>query len=96
MGNGAAGFNSGGPNGPNGANGGMEFGGSTQGRIYQPEAPTMTPEEAQIMVAAQHLKAIQENDPIAPLFPPTVIDSQAGITQGADAGGGPAPPPSPP
>jgi len=89
MGNGAAGFNSGGPNGPNGANGGMEFGGSTQGRIYQPEASTMTPEEVQILVAAQHLKAIQENDATAPIYPPTVIDKEAGISPGADAGSGP-------
>jgi hypothetical protein len=80
----------------NGANNGMVLGGSTQGRIYQPEASTMTPEESQIIIAAQHLKAIQENDPISPLYPPTVIDSQAGITQGADAGSGlPAPPPPP-
>ena len=90
MGNGAAGFNSGAGNGANnGANGGIEFGGSTQGRIYQPEPSTMTPEEVQIIVVAQHLKAIQENDSTAPIFPPTVIDEAAGITPGADAGGGP-------
>jgi hypothetical protein len=89
MGNGAPGFNSGAGN---GANNGMDFGGSTQGRIYQPEASTMTPEESQIIIVAQHLKAIQENNPTAPLYPPTVIDSQAGISQGADAGSGPPPP----
>jgi hypothetical protein len=89
MGNGAPGFNSGAGN---GANNGMDFGGSTQGRIYQPEASTMTPEESQIIIVAQHLKAIQENNPTAPLYPPTAIDSQAGISQGADAGSGPPAP----
>jgi hypothetical protein len=75
-----------------GVNNGMDFGGSTQGRTYQPESSTMTPEEAQIVIAAKHLRAIQENNPTSPLYPPTAIDSQAGISQGADAGGGtPAP-----
>ena len=40
----------------------------------------------------EQLKAIQENNPNAPLYPPTAIDRAAGISQGADAGGGlPAP-----
>jgi len=86
-----------GPPGLNGGNGtsannGVDFGSSTQGRIYQPEASTLTPEEAQVFIATQHLKVIQENNPIAPLYPPTAIDSQAGISQGADAGGGPPAP----
>jgi hypothetical protein len=89
VGRGPPGFNGG--NG-NGVNNGMGFGGSTQGRTYQPESSTMTPEEAQIVIAAKHLRAIQENNPTSPLYPPTAIDSQAGISQGADAGGGtPAP-----
>ncbi len=57
----------------------MDFGANVQGRIYQPEASTMTPENAQILLAAQHLKAIQENNPTAPLFPPSAIDKEAGI-----------------
>ena len=90
MGNGAAGFNSGAGNGANnGANNGMDFGVSTQGRTYQPEAPTMSAEEVQILVAAQHLKAIQENDSTAPIFPPTVIDEAAGISPPAGSGSGP-------
>ena len=49
----------------------------------------MTPEEVQILVAAQHLKAIQENDSVAPIFPPTVIDEAAGISPNTEAGSGP-------
>lgn len=73
--------NGGGPNGANGANGaggGLNFGGSTQpDRIFQPEAST--PEVSAIGIAGNHLKAIQDNDPTARFFPPTVLDSQAGI-----------------
>jgi hypothetical protein len=39
----------------------------------------MTPEEQQIMIAAQHLKAQQEGDPMAPIFPTTEIDAEAGL-----------------
>jgi hypothetical protein len=46
---------------------------------------TMTPEAQMIMIAAQHAKAQQEGDPIAPIFPPTEIDADAGVV-----------PPSPP
>jgi hypothetical protein len=89
-GTGPPGFNNGAGNGANGgANNGMDLGSFTQGRTYQPEAPMMTPEEAQIMIAAQHLKAIQENHVTAPIFPPTVIDEAAGISPPADAGSGP-------
>lgn len=72
-----------------GANGGLPFGGSTQGRTYQPEPSTMSPEEAQIVIAAQHLKAITDHDPTAPLFPPTAIDEEAGITGSGPSDGGP-------
>ena len=44
----------------------------------QPQS-TMTGEEQMILIAAQHLKAHQEGDPIAPLFPPTPLDAEAGI-----------------
>ena len=63
-----------------------------RGRINQPEASTLTPEEAQIILAAQHLKAIQENNSTAPLFPPTAIDREAGIPSNAHPGGGPPAP----
>ena len=82
--NGNAGSNGGGPN---GANGGLSFGNTAAPtQIYQPEATPLTPEAVQITVAGNHLKAIKENDPTAPLYPPTVIDKEAGITPGTDGG----------
>jgi hypothetical protein len=93
--NGSGGFGGGGSgfggagNGANGANSGLPIGGSTQGRTYQPEASTMSPEESQILIAAQHLKAITDHDPTAPLFPPTQIDGPAGITGPGSGDGGP-------
>ena len=89
MGNGANSSSGGGGNGGNGANGGLPLGGATQGRTYQPEASTMSAEEISVMIAAQHLKAIQENSPTAPLFPPTQIDGPAGITGSGSGDGGP-------
>jgi hypothetical protein len=74
---------------PDGANSGMNFGGSVAPtQIYQPEPSTMTAEEAAIITAAQHRKAIDDGDPIAPLFPTTPIDKEAGINTGN-------PPPNP-
>jgi hypothetical protein len=40
---------------------------------------TMTAEVQMIMIAAQHAKAQQEGDPTAPLYPPTPIDTEAGV-----------------
>jgi hypothetical protein len=74
----------------NAANDGLNFGANTQDRIYQPEAPNLTPENAQILLAAQHLKAVQENNPTAPLFPPSAIDKEAGIPSNTDDGNGSA------
>jgi hypothetical protein len=83
--NGAPGFN--GAPGSNGeaataADGGLNFGGSTEGRIYQPPASNLTPEQAQLLLVAQHLNAITKHDPTAPLFPPSAIDKEAGIDNG--------------
>jgi hypothetical protein len=64
--------------GANGASPGLNFQ-SVPTRIYQPEAPTMSPEESQILIVAQHLKAQQEGDPTAKFFPPTSMDKEAGI-----------------
>ena len=80
-------------NGANDGGGGMDFNASTQNRVYQPPASSLSAEEVQILVAAQHLKAIQENSPLAPIFPPTAIDKQAGITP--DPGSGSSGPPAP-
>ena len=93
----AVGRNGGGPNGnpgsngggQNGANGGLGFGNSaTPMQIYQPEPTQLTPEAAQIGLAGNHLQAIVNNDPSAPLFPPSAIDKEAGIPSNTE----PAPP----
>jgi hypothetical protein len=61
--------------------------------VYQPEASTLSAEEAAVTIAAQHLKAIQDGSPTAPLFPPTAIDKEAGISgPGSPASGDPTPP----
>jgi hypothetical protein len=73
----------------NSANGGLNFGADVQGRIYQPEASTVPREVSEISLAGNHLKAIQENDPTAPLFPPSALDKEAGIPSNV------TPPPEP-
>ena len=60
--------------------GGLNFGNSSGNRVYQPPAPNMSPEDAAVIIAAEHLKAQQDGDPTAPLYPPTSIDKEAGIT----------------
>lgn len=59
------------PGGP--ANGGLNFGGSVQGRIYQPEAPNLTPEAATILTEANKAAAEQRGDGTAPMYPPTAL-----------------------
>jgi hypothetical protein len=78
MGNGAPGFNNNAPAG-DGANGGADSSGSLQNHIYQPEAPTMSPEDSQAMLVINHLKAQTAGDPTANLYPPTPHDQEAGI-----------------
>jgi hypothetical protein len=83
------GFNGGGPSGANGAGGGMDFNTPVQGRVYQPEASGMTPDEVQQVVAINHAKALLNNSISAPVFPPSTYDIQAGITPDpADPGSG--------
>lgn len=92
MPNGKPGSNGGG--GPNSVNNGMNFGNAVAPtQIYQPEPSTMSREDIEILLAAQHLKAIQENSPTAPLFPPSAIDSQTGIPNNTDSGNNAAPAP---
>ncbi len=61
-GNGANNPNGGGGTGAPGAPGGLNFGGSTQGRTYQPEASDMTQEQTAIVIEAQ--RAVLMNTPI--------------------------------
>jgi hypothetical protein len=72
-----------------GANMGANYGGNPSGgNSGQQPQNNLSLEEQEILIAAQHAKALQEGDPMAPIFPPTSIDKDAGI---------PAPePPGPP
>jgi hypothetical protein len=60
----------------------------SSGQTSQQSQNPLTPDEQMIIIAAQHLKAQQEGNPIAPIFPPTLFDTEAGITPNI------APPPS--
>jgi hypothetical protein len=96
------------PNGGNGAfgarnpnlgNGGnfpaANFGGNTYGANagQSPQVQeTLSPEAQMILIAAQHAKAQQEGNPMAPIFPPTPIDADAGVVAPDN---GPPSPPSP-
>jgi hypothetical protein len=74
-----------GENGPRGRFGGHPVGGPRTIPTRPPQN-TMTPEVQMIMIAAQHAKAQQEGDPVAPLYPSTPIDADAGVVP-------PTPPP---
>lgn len=50
-----------------GANGGLNFGASTQGRVYQPQPPTMSPDASTIAIEAN--RAALMNDPHPPYSP---------------------------
>ena len=89
MANGNPGFNSGGPT---GANAGMSFGENTQGRIYQPEASNLTPEQSQAILLVNKFKAFTDHDPTAPLFPPSAGDKEAGIPSNTEENNGPPAP----
>jgi hypothetical protein len=69
-----------------GSNIGARFGANSG----QPPQQVLSPEAQMIMIAAQHAKAQQEGDPIAPIFPPTPIDAEAGVV--TPDNGSPAPP----
>jgi len=81
------GRNRGGGNGGNGGDnsGGMNNGSNlrsvpTRGDQTSQGGSQMTAEEQAIIIAAGHAKAQQEGNPVAPLFPPTPIDGDAGVT----------------
>jgi hypothetical protein len=66
---------SGGNNNAGAANNGVNLnsGGNLQSRIYQPEAGTMTPEQAIIAIEAQRAIYQQQGNPIARILPPTPL-----------------------
>lgn len=76
--NGNPGSNGGGPG---GANPGLNFFGRPAPSNLGPaeNLPPISADNQMIINAAQHLKAIQENDPAAVLYVPTPIDKEAGI-----------------
>ena len=64
-----------GPNGANDANGVLNFGASTQGRTYQPEASNLTPEQTAIIIEIQRAQLMNSPHPAYPpaLLPPTPL-----------------------
>ncbi len=87
--NGTSGINGGGGNDANGANGGMDFGDSTQNRVYQPPASNLTPEETAILIEAQRAALMNDPHPAYPpgLLPPTPLTKY----NTSDGSGPPAP-----
>jgi hypothetical protein len=84
----------GGDNSNNGMGNGLPLttvptGAGYSGPTSQQSQNTMTAEEQMVLLAAQHLKAQEEGNPIAPLFPPTVFDKEAGIKSGPPMPGAP-------
>jgi hypothetical protein len=78
-----------GPNGNMGNNGGNP-GGAGFGSAASAGGPAQTqlsPEEQMIMIAAQHAQAQQAGDPIAKIFPPTDLDTAAGVVPDSPPGG---------
>ena len=89
--NGSSGFGGGsGPGSPGGAGGGPPNGGvnlpgaalASSNLGPAQNLPQISAEEQTVIIAAQHLKAQLENDPMAPIFPPTPLDHEAGIDGG--------------
>jgi hypothetical protein len=73
---GAGGGNPGNNNPGSGPNGGMNFGANNmQGRIYQPPASTMTPEQTAIVIETKRAELMNSPHPEYPpgLLPPTVL-----------------------
>ena len=56
------------------------------GTINYPALNGMTPQQIQVLIAAQHAAAVQAGSPWAGLFPPTPLDSEAGIPPSSTAG----------
>lgn len=105
--NGANGFN---PFGRGGNNpGGRNFGGGqngvngmngvsipTPGNYTPPQPqPAMDPDVQKVLIVANHLKALQDGDPVAQIYPVTDVDADAGIPSNIASNAVPENPPSP-
>jgi hypothetical protein len=86
-------FGRGGPGGNN-PNAGGGPAGAGLGQNGNSTTPKMTPEEQVLMIEANRLKAIEDNNPVANLLPTTPLTSQTLGQDGGDSGGG-APAPTP-
>jgi hypothetical protein len=51
----------------------------------------LTPEQSMILIAAQHAKLQQEGNPMSSIFPPTPVDTDAGVISTPTPGGPPMP-----
>jgi hypothetical protein len=75
------GINDGSGNGNNGGNNSGADSGlnlrSIPTRIYQPDAPTMTPEQQAVLIEAQRAQYQAEGNPLAKILPPTTIGAGA-------------------
>jgi hypothetical protein len=86
-------FGRGGPGGNN-PNAGGGPAGAGLGQNGNSTTPKMTPEEQVLMIEANRLKAIEDNNPVANLLPTTPLTSQTLGQDGGDSGDG-APAPTP-
>jgi hypothetical protein len=68
----------GGMNNPNNSGLNPQFGVAHNYTAPQPQAE-MDPDVQKVLIVANHLKAIQDNDPVANIFPVTDIDKDAGV-----------------
>jgi hypothetical protein len=75
---GFGGAQNGAANSANGMN--LNFGAAQTGGYTAPQPQnTMDPDVQKVIIVANHLKALQDGDPVAKIYPPTDLDDQAGI-----------------
>jgi hypothetical protein len=76
-----AGGQGGGNNFNNAANNGtsLPFGTTTQNNTTAQPQANMDPDVQKVLIVANHLKAIQDGDPVAAIYPVTDADQEAGI-----------------
>ncbi len=75
------------------AGGGGGFSSQQPGAQSGAQPPAMSAEDQAVLVTAQHLNAIQHNDPAALIFPPSQFDGEAGVPSNVET---PVPPPGAP
>jgi hypothetical protein len=73
----------------------LPFGSTTQNTTATQPQNTMDPDVQQVLIVANHLKAIQDGDPVAAIFPVTDADQEAGIPSNLSSNQPPADPTPP-